>query len=106
MLDVPNMTPTKDRYVTFENIDCYYNAKIVLDAMYELFALQPESKNALWERFETKLPEDYANNPIDSLGKDILYEVCSNVFYIEELFDDYEFEKGLALLKTVEFDCC
>lgn len=100
------MDTKKDRYISFNNIDCYENAKLVLDAMYELFALKPESKNALWDRFETKLPLDYANNPIDDLGKDTLYEVCSNVFYIEELFDEYEFEKGLELLKTAEFDCC
>lgn len=100
------MSKTKDRYVSFENIDCYNDAKVVLDAMYELFKQEPASKNPFWERFETKLPQDYANNPVDESGKDILYEVCSNVFYIEELFDDYEFEKGLELLKTVEFDCC
>lgn len=100
------MSTTKDRYVTFKNIDCYNDAKVVLDAMYELFKQEPESKNAFWERFETKIPVDYANNPVDELGKDILYEVCSNVFYIEELFEDYEFEKGVELLKTVEFDCC
>jgi hypothetical protein len=100
------MNISKDRYVTFDNIDCYDNAKVVLDAMYELFVLKPEAKNALWQRFETKLPLDYANNPTDELGKDTLYEVCSNVFYIEELFEEYAFDKGLELLKTVEFDCC
>ncbi len=97
---------TKDRYITFENIDCYNDAKFVLDAMYELFALKPESKNDFWKRFETKLPENYSTTPTDKLGRDTLYQVCSNVFYIEELFDEYEFEKGLELLRTVELDCC
>ena len=97
---------TKDRYVTFDNIDCYNDAKKVLDSMYELFTEIPESKNAFWERFETKLPEDYKNNPVDDLGRDTLYQVCSNVFYIEELFDTYDFEKGLDCLRTTEFDCC
>jgi hypothetical protein len=96
----------KDRYVTFENIDCYNDAKAVLDAMYELFSLHPSAKNDFWERFETKLPEDYAANPLDELGRDTLYQVCSNVFYIEELFETYDFEKGLSFLKTAEFDCC
>jgi len=100
------MNIKKDRYISFENIDCYENAKFVLDAMYELFAIYPESKNRLWERFESKIPSDYANTPVDKLGNDILYEVCSNVFYIEELFDEYQFKKGLELLKTAEFDCC
>ncbi|MBU0631097.1 N(2)-fixation sustaining protein CowN [bacterium] len=97
---------TKDRYITFENIDCYNDAKSVLDAMYELFTLKPESKNEFWERFEGKLPDDYANTPFDELGRDTLYQVCSNVFYIEDLFEKYEFEKGLDFLKTTEFDCC
>lgn len=96
----------KDRYITFDNIDCYDNAKSVLDAMYELFALHPEAKNAFWERFESKLPENYAETPVDEAGRDTLYQVCSNVFYIEELFDEFDFEKGQAFLKTAEFDCC
>ena len=74
--------------------------------MYELFVSHPEAKNAFWERFEAKLPENYATTPVDEVGRDTLYQVCSNVFYIEELFDEYEFEKGLAFLKTAEFDCC
>lgn len=98
--------PIKDRYITFENIDCYENAKSVLDAIYELFSEYPESNNKFWERFSAKLPHDYANNPVDDIGRDILYEVCSNVFYIEELFEKYEFSKGLELLNCAEFDCC
>ncbi|MFA6195629.1 MAG: N(2)-fixation sustaining protein CowN [Sulfurimonas sp.] len=98
--------PIKDRYITFENIDCYENAKSVLDAMYELFAQHPTAHNKFWERFESKLPKDYANNHTDDLGRDILYEVCSNVFYIEELFEKQNFTKGIELLKCAEFDCC
>jgi N(2)-fixation sustaining protein CowN len=96
----------KDRYVTFENIDCYNDAKNVLDTMYELFSEVPESKNEFWVRFESKLPLDYQNNPLDELGRDTLYQVCSNVFYIEDLFEQHEWEKGLNFLKNAEFDCC
>jgi len=96
----------KDRYVTFENIDCYNDAKLVLDAMYELFNIKDEAKNEFWLRFETKLPNDYTTTPVDELGRDILYVICSNVFYLEELFEKYEFEKGISLLTTIEFDCC
>ncbi len=35
---------TRDRYVTFSNIDCYKNAIEVLDAMNELFEMVPEAK--------------------------------------------------------------
>ena len=48
----------KDRYVTFNNIDCYENAALVLDAMNELFELKPESKNGLWINFMDKIPEE------------------------------------------------
>jgi hypothetical protein len=97
---------TKDRYVSFENIDCYNNAQAVLEAMEELFSLHVNAKNEFWERFLSKLPDDYKNNPIDEGGRDTLYQVCSNVFYFEELFESYDFEKGLEILKTTEFDCC
>lgn len=96
----------KDRYISFENIDCYEDAKSVLDAMHKLFAQNPEAYDKFWERFKSKLPKDYTNNPIDELGRDILYEVCSNVFYIEELFEKYNFEEGMKLLQCAEFDCC
>ncbi len=97
---------TKDRYVSFENIDCYNNAQAVLDAMEELFVLHREAKNEFWERFLTKLPENYKCNPIDEGGRDTLYQVCSNVFYFEELFEKYAFQKGLDALDITEFDCC
>ncbi len=97
---------TVNRYITFENIDCYNNAKLVLDAMNELFQQESEAKNEFWRRFETKLPDDYTTTPVDELGRDTLYVVCSNVFYIEDLFERYKFEKGLQLLDTTEFDCC
>jgi hypothetical protein len=59
---------TKDRYVSFENIDCYNNAQAVLEAMEELFSLHVDAKNEFWERFLSKLPDDYKNNPIDEGG--------------------------------------
>lgn len=96
----------RDRYITFKNIDCYKNARDVLDAMYELFTLYPESKNRLWQRFEKELPEDYHKQLAREESKDILYLVCSNVFYIYELFDEYEFEKGVELLEKAELECC
>ncbi len=35
----------RDRYISFENIDCYKDAANVLDAMYELFEQIPKSKD-------------------------------------------------------------
>ncbi len=99
------MAEIKDRYVSFENIDCYKNAIEVLDCIYEVFEKYPESKNAFWQRFDTLIPADYKNE-FTKEGSDILYQVCSNVFYIDELFEEYEYEKGIELLEKAELECC
>lgn len=97
---------TRDRYVTFANIDCYENAVLVLDAMYELFELHPEAKDAFWLRFETLIPSNYATVFAKHDSKDILYHICSHVFYLSALFEEYDFEKGIVLMERAEMECC
>lgn len=97
----------RDRYITFNNIDCYENAALVLDAMNDLFKLEPESKNELWVRFMDKIPEDYREvfkKPTND--HDTLYLICANVFYIYDLFEDYDYDPGLLVLEQVELECC
>ncbi|RXJ87851.1 N(2)-fixation sustaining protein CowN [Arcobacter sp. CECT 8985] len=96
----------RDRYVTFDNIDCYKDAANVLDALYELFEQNPECKNSFWDRFDSFIPKNYHEILAKENEKDILYHICSNVFYISDLFEEYDFEKGINLLDRVEFDCC
>ncbi len=101
------MNQERDRYITFNNIDCYENAALVLDAMVDLFEEKPESKNELWVRFMDKIPENYREvfrKPTND--HDTLYLICANVFYISDLFDDYDFEKGIEVLDQVELECC
>ncbi len=100
------MNPTRDRYVSFANIDCYENATEVLDALYELFTLHPEAKNELWVRFETLIPRDYKAVFAKHDSKDILYHICSHVFYLSALFETYDFEKGILLMEKAELECC
>jgi len=100
------MSNKKDRYVTFNNIDCYANAALVLDAMNELFSQIPESKNELWVRFMEKIPKNYKVVFKENNDHDTLYLVCANIFYISDLFDEYEFEKGFEVLDQVELECC
>lgn len=100
------MSEVVDRYITFENIDCYKRAVEVLDAMKELFVIEPESKNELWIKFEEQLPDDYHNEYTKEGCKDILYLVCSNVFYISDLFEEFDFDKGITLLERAELECC
>lgn len=96
----------RDRYVTFANIDCYENAIFVLDAMYELFEKHPEAKNELWLRFETLIPKNYKEVFAKKDSKDILYHICSHVFYLSALFEEYDFEKGIAFMEQTEMECC
>ncbi|QOG11691.1 N(2)-fixation sustaining protein CowN [Arcobacter sp. FWKO B] len=100
------MNTNRDRYITFSNIDCYQNAIEVLDCMFELFNLYPEAKNDFWIRFENQLPNNYKSNYCKEGCLDILYLVCSNVFYISDLFDEYDFEKGIDILQKAELECC
>lgn len=100
------MCEVRDRYITFENIDCYKNAVDVLDSMFELFKNVPQAKNDFWTKFETELPQEYHENYIKEGCKDILYLVCSNVFYISDLFEEYNFSKGIELLDRAELECC
>lgn len=97
---------SRDRYVTFENIDCYRNAVEVLDAMHELFTKNTEAKNEFWERFLDNIDSNYHEVYSKAECKDILYHVCSNVFYISDLFEEYKFEKGIELLEIAEMECC
>ncbi len=100
------MQEVRDRYVSFANIDCYENATEVLNALYELFTLYPEAKNELWLRFETLIPENYKEVFAKKDSKDILYHICSHVFYLSALFEEYDFEKGIALIEKAELECC
>jgi len=101
------MSPEKDRYVTFSNIDCYENAACVLDAMNDLFTLKPESKNKLWIKFMEKIPQNYRKEfTKPKIVHDTLYLACANVFNISDLFEDYDFDKGIDVLDQIELECC
>ncbi|MDX9742407.1 MAG: N(2)-fixation sustaining protein CowN [Arcobacteraceae bacterium] len=97
---------TKDRYITFQNIDCYENAALVLDAMIALFEEKPKSKNNLWLNFMDKIPQNYREVWSKGEEKDTLYLVCANVFYISDLFEEYDFLQGIEVLDQVELECC
>lgn len=100
------MNTQRDRYISFQNIDCYENAAQVLDAMEELFTLYPEANDVFWIRFKALIPEDYKAIFAKKESKDILYHICSHVFYISALFEMYDFEKGILLMEKAEMECC
>lgn len=92
-----------ERYISFENIDCFKNACCVVDELMVLLKTKPEAMNPFWEIFTSKLPESYFSK---EENEDLLYMVCSNVFYIEELFDEYEHSAGIEALRKAELECC
>ena len=47
-------------------------------------------------------PGYYSGEPTE----DLLYLVCSNTYYIEELFEKFGDEAGLRLLQKAELECC
>ena len=97
---------TRDRYVSFKNIDCYENASMILDAMCKLFESEPKSKNEFWTRFMEMIPENYREVFSAREHKDTLYQVCSNLFYIYDLFEEYDFEEGITAMELCELECC
>lgn len=96
-----------ERYVSFERIDCFENACVVIDNL--LRVLENEAYNNLyWKKIVPTIPEAYyKRDPKLDEKEVILYLVCSNVFYLEELFDDIaEDVQAMAALRKCELECC
>lgn len=91
--------PTSDRYVSFQGIDCDGKAQRLLGYIKQYIAESPYPSPWI-DYFRTKL----ANQ--QTLGQDDLYFVGSQINSIYALFEEYNNEKALALLKQVEEDCC
>ncbi|MGA9377353.1 MAG: N(2)-fixation sustaining protein CowN [Phormidium sp.] len=91
-----------DRYISFEGIDCYQNAYNVLERVLHL--VQDSNKsNKFWKMFVKKIPEAYYNK---THSEELIYLVCSHIYYIEELFETSHDTVGLELLTKAEFECC
>ncbi len=89
----------RDRYVTFEGLDCDENARLVVDRVLALSS-DPAHANAFWERF--RATREGRNGP----PRDDLFLVHSNVYYIRELFEQCADQEALAMLQQVEEECC
>jgi hypothetical protein len=91
-----------DRYVSFQNINCFERAFEVMRVAKRVLA-NPAYHNPFWQQFLDKTPPSYESGEED---EDLLYHICANLFYLEELFEAAEDKEGLALLDTAEYDCC
>ena len=95
-----------ERYVSFANIDCFENACLVIDRLLYVTA-QAEHVNLYWKKIVPTIPKAYYDRDPKADEKEaLLYLVCSNVFYLEELFENEEDEAGLNALKHAELECC
>ncbi|TBV07183.1 N(2)-fixation sustaining protein CowN [Stutzerimonas kirkiae] len=92
-------SPRPDRYVSFKDIDCDGNARLVM-AFVRRHIDDPQRSNAFWEYFKKKASGGSGPRPDD------LFLVHSNLNQIRELFEQYEDEEALALLDIVEEECC
>ena len=91
-----------DRYVSFTGIDCAGNSARVIDRLLAHIE-RPERSNPFWEQFKVKVAEAKAGEA----GKpDLLYLVCSHVYYISDLFETHGDDAGLDLLHQIEDECC
>ncbi len=95
-----------ERYVSFENIDCFLNACLVVDCVLEVLK-EEKNRNKYWEKVLPSIPQAYYDRDAkEDKSEALLYFVCSNVFYIEELFEKAEYEPGILALRRCELECC
>ena len=95
-----------ERYVSFKNINCFENACLVIDNMLRVLE-NPKNMNIYWEKVVPMIPKAYyTRDPKDDEKEALLYLVCSNSFYLDELFEKAEDEQGMKALSVCELECC
>jgi len=95
-----------ESYVTFKDIDCFKNACDVVDHLLRL-SKDPRYGNAYWDKFITQIPQAYYDrDPKKDPSEALLYLVCSNAFYIIELFEDANDDEAIYALDKCEQECC
>jgi len=95
-----------ERYLSFKNIDCFQNAVLVIDSLIRVLQ-DPKNMNPYWEKILPTVPDSYhSKDPKLDVKEEVLYFVCSKVFYLEELFENAEDEIGINALRKCELECC
>ncbi len=92
-----------DRYRSFIGIDCMGDSRRLAAAI-SRHINDPAKTDAFWEAFKVKLAQAATGD--DRYAPDELRLICGAVTYIEELFERYGDDEGLALLHRVEEECC
>jgi hypothetical protein len=95
-----------ERYVSFKNINCFENACLVVDNMLRVLE-NPKNMNIYWKKIVPMIPKAYyTRDPKDDEKEALLYLICSNSFYLDELFEKAEDEEGAHALERCEQECC
>lgn len=100
------MTTTKvtDRYLTFVGIDCEGNSRKLMQ-MLRRHIDDPARTNPFWEKFKEKLAE--VDHPVPGRRQlDELFLIHSYINNLEEIFERYDDQEALALLRQIESECC
>jgi hypothetical protein len=92
-------TPERDRYVTFDGLNCDSNATLLIAAIHR--HISTPGKAGRWgDYFTTKFTEQ------QRLGVDDLFFIGSQMNNLFEFFAACEDPEALALLYQVEQECC
>lgn len=95
-----------ESYVSFKNINCFENACVVIDNMLRVLE-NPKNMNIYWKKIVPMIPKAYYDrNPQSDTKEELLYLVCSNSFYLIELFEKAEDEQAINALEKCEQECC
>lgn len=94
-----SVTSPRDRYVTFDGLDCDTNARKVVDYI-RRYIDEFSGKSPWADYFQSKLQEN------QRLGLDELFFVGSQMNNIYSFFADVGNEEINALLYQVEQECC
>lgn len=92
-----------DRYKSFKGIDCFKNAITVLNHALKILE-DTDFFNEFWQKFIEKLSDSYHNK--EENEEKLLYHICSNVYYLDELFELAEDEEAIKALEKCEEECC
>lgn len=94
-----------DRYVSFRNIDCEGNSKKLME-MLRRHIDDPHKSNPFWQKFKEKLAQ--IGRPQQNGGRDLdeLFLIHTYINNLYEVFEEYDDEPAMALLRQIERECC
>lgn len=94
-----------DRYVTFRGIDGEGNSRRLM-TMLARHIDDPDKTNPFWEKFKQKLALADSDGANGGRRQDELFLVHSYINNLYELFEQYDDQEALCLLRRIEEESC